>query len=155
GAESLLALRPLQGIGNVSYGWYLWHWPMVVLIPMAVGYQLAWPYLVNFSVLALWFAVLTHYLVERPTRHSRLSLPAWLGGGALTSGAVAALAADVLVPLPAFVGTGAAAQAIKLRSADSHAVQKALLEGLSTHTGPRNLLPQPVHAAADQPHTPA
>ena len=155
GAEALLALRPLQGIGNVSYGWYLWHWPMVVLIPLAVGYQLAWPYLVNFSVLALWFAVLTHYLVERPTRHSRLSLPAWLGAGALTSGAVAALAAAVLVTLPAFVGTGAAAQAIRLRSADSHAVQKALLEGLSTHTAPRNLRPQPVHAAADQPITSA
>ena len=28
----LLALRPMVGIGLVSYGWYLWHWPILSFI---------------------------------------------------------------------------------------------------------------------------
>jgi peptidoglycan/LPS O-acetylase OafA/YrhL len=27
----LLSLRPLQSIGRVSYAWYLWHWPVLLL----------------------------------------------------------------------------------------------------------------------------
>ncbi len=61
------AARPLQGIGRVSYGWYLWHWPMVVLVPLAVRPRARPGSTCSRSrALALWFAVLTHYLVETP-----------------------------------------------------------------------------------------
>lgn len=30
-----LSIRPIQWIGNASYSIYLWHWPLVVLVPLA------------------------------------------------------------------------------------------------------------------------
>jgi peptidoglycan/LPS O-acetylase OafA/YrhL len=31
----LLSIRPMQWLGRVSYSWYLWHWPAIVLLPLA------------------------------------------------------------------------------------------------------------------------
>ncbi len=28
--QKILTIRPLVMIGNISYGWYLWHWPLIV-----------------------------------------------------------------------------------------------------------------------------
>ncbi len=97
--------------------------------------------------------MLTHYLVESPARRSRLRTASWIGGGALLSGAVAALAGVVLVSLPAFVGAGAAAQAIKLDRASSSQVNKALVSGLSVVKAPRNLRPTVEDASSDQPQS--
>ncbi|CUR55234.1 membrane hypothetical protein [metagenome] len=155
GAEAILGRRPFQLVGNFSYGWYLWHWPMVILIPLAMGYDLAWVYLLEISVLAFWFAVLTHYLVESPSRLSKLRLGTWLGGGLVVSGVTAAVVAVVITSLPAFTGTGAAAQAIKLDKSDMNSVRTALVDGLSVMEAPRNLQPAPADAASDQPVTSA
>jgi peptidoglycan/LPS O-acetylase OafA/YrhL len=32
----LLSIRPLRSLGRMSYGWYLLHWPAIVLVPIAV-----------------------------------------------------------------------------------------------------------------------
>ncbi|MGQ0764194.1 MAG: acyltransferase family protein [Gemmatimonadota bacterium] len=61
----LLASAPLAGLGRLSYSWYLWHWPLIVLggvlVPdLSTGGRLAW----GFAGLAA--AMLTHRLLERP-----------------------------------------------------------------------------------------
>ena len=77
----LLSVGPLVVIGTWSYGWYLWHWPMLALARMS-GRR--WfpdrdaNVLVLFAiVLSLLLAAITYQLVENPVRYSKffVSLP--------------------------------------------------------------------------------
>ncbi len=65
----LMALSPVQYLGRLSYSWYLWHWPFLVLGQQYL--QSTTPItriaLVGLSLVA---AVATHHLVENPLRYS-------------------------------------------------------------------------------------
>jgi peptidoglycan/LPS O-acetylase OafA/YrhL len=63
----LLGARPLQWLGRVSYSWYLWHWPFMILAVAlvdddSVGVR------VMAAAVALAVAAVTHRLVENPLR---------------------------------------------------------------------------------------
>jgi peptidoglycan/LPS O-acetylase OafA/YrhL len=82
-----LSVRPLPWIGAISYGLYLWHWPMILwLTPTSTG--ATGPLLVVLRVGAtLAASALSFYLVERPIRHGslgglRLQLPQVVAGAA-------------------------------------------------------------------------
>ncbi|MFF3820447.1 acyltransferase family protein [Streptomyces bluensis] len=64
----LLSLRPATWVGDVSYGWYLWHWPLLMIGPAALG-RTAEPRLnlVQCAV-ALLLAWASLHLVENPIR---------------------------------------------------------------------------------------
>jgi peptidoglycan/LPS O-acetylase OafA/YrhL len=67
GADVLLAARPLQKLGAISYSWYLWHWPFLVLATAFVpGLSATSKALVALGALAA--AELTYRLVENPIR---------------------------------------------------------------------------------------
>jgi peptidoglycan/LPS O-acetylase OafA/YrhL len=66
----LLSLGPVRYIGQISYSWYLWHWPFLVFAaviwgPLSVAAGTA-------AVLAsLVPTVITHHLIEDPVRRSK------------------------------------------------------------------------------------
>ncbi len=67
GAGLLLDSAPLQRLGTLSYSWYLWHWPFLVLAEaLFPGVGTAGK--VVAATLALGAAALGHRLVENPIR---------------------------------------------------------------------------------------
>jgi len=66
-----LAWRPLHFVGTISYGIYLWHWPVIVYLNGARTGLSTWP--LNLLRIAVTLAVSTasYYLVERPIRLAR------------------------------------------------------------------------------------
>lgn len=68
----LLATRPVQWLGDVSYALYLWHWPLVVLTPDVTHRPLAGMDKLGVLLLSLVLAALTKRFVEDPFRR-----PSW------------------------------------------------------------------------------
>ncbi len=66
-----LAWRPLHFVGTISYGVYLWHWPVIVYLTAARTGLSTWP--LNLLRIAVTLAISTasYYLVERPIRLAR------------------------------------------------------------------------------------
>jgi hypothetical protein len=58
-------------LGRYSYGWYLWHWPPLVLVPLAIGHPLSGRSLVACALLSLACAVVSYHVLEHPVRASR------------------------------------------------------------------------------------
>jgi len=81
-AARAVALKPLVAIGVVSYGVYLWHWPVIILInPSSTGLT-RWPLDIFRIALIAVLTELSYVLLERPLRRraysrrqSRIILP--------------------------------------------------------------------------------
>jgi len=73
----LLSLPPVRWVGQVSYGLYLWHWPVVIAISEGrtriTGIELA---LLRLAA-TFFFTTLSYYLIEQPIR--RGALKGWTG----------------------------------------------------------------------------
>ena len=70
--RSTMELAPLRWIGERSYGLYLWHWPILMIVgtvfPYAVGTTRGWIVLGGALTLTLVLTELSLRLVERPVR---------------------------------------------------------------------------------------
>ena len=71
----LLALRPVQWLGDISYSVYLWHWPLIVLVPAATGHALTWTDRGAIAAATLLLAWLTKLLVEDRFRAASWAIP--------------------------------------------------------------------------------
>jgi peptidoglycan/LPS O-acetylase OafA/YrhL len=80
----VLSIAPMAWIGRISYGIYLWHWPMVLAFPSSP---------VVAVVLTAVAATMSFYLLEQPIRRGRLPL---IGSSGRRFAAVAAAAACLL-----------------------------------------------------------
>ena len=163
GPEALLRLRPLQWGGTVSYSWYLWHWPLLVLAPAALGHPLDRPTALGLALGSALLAAATYHLVEHPAR--RWSWAAARPGRALSAGAVLMsvallVTAGSLVQVRPLGGTDLAAAPLPLAPPSTHpaaagvpdpALTEALTAAVTTTAVPANLEPPLDRAAVDKP----
>jgi len=90
----MLSIRPLVSLGLISYGVYLFHWPVFLWIDGPRTGLSIWPLFVLRLGVTLLLAVASYHLLERPVRMRRVTI----------SGRSPLVAAPVLVVL---IGLGA------------------------------------------------
>ena len=109
---AVLGLRPLRWIGKISYGLYLWHWPVIVeLTSQRTGVSGIGLDAIRIGVTVV-AATLSYYLIEQPVRRGHLARLPHLVRLAL---APAAMVATAGVALATMVPAVAAASASSVR----------------------------------------
>ncbi|GBE67524.1 acyltransferase [Mycobacterium sp. MFM001] len=170
GCARLLDTAPMRAIGRMSYSWYLWHWPILVLAPPLFGHPLSLPAKLAGAALSAVLALLTLHLLENPLRFAapiRRSAAASLTLGAAATAIAACLSAALLIVVPPPVGHGAPAPTLTVTTgppptghnlqpydtAVQHAfaqVQAAVSASANLKAIPSNLVPQLADAAAEK-----
>ena len=122
----VFALRPLVWIGKVSYGMYLWHYPLILLTtPGNMSADVPWWLRIIQLVLIFGASAASYYLIENPIRHGAIG--AWLTN--LTNGEftfvgwvrdhVVPVAAGVVVVAVALVGCAVVPDTSALEGGDA------------------------------------
>jgi peptidoglycan/LPS O-acetylase OafA/YrhL len=169
GVGRVLSLPPLRMIGRVSYSWYLWHWPVLLLAPPLVGHPLGLGGRLVAAAVSFVLAVLTLGLIENPFRFAgpikRSAVHSLALGGAATAIAVCVgllLLAVRSVP----VGHGTAAARVTVNPPGPSApasnppdtvaqmtaqIQAAVAASAGVQAIPSNLSPTLAAAPGDKP----
>ncbi len=170
GVGRVLCPPAMRAIGRVSYSWYLWHWPVLLLLPPLLGDPGGLPGRLAATTVSAGLAVITMHAVENPGRFAaalRRSARASLVFAGAASGVAACACAVLLTAVPAPVGHGAAAPQAKIvslppapdpqLSSQEAAVRQALTQAremLAAAAGqravPANLNPPLAAAPADK-----
>ncbi len=95
----VLSIRPLHFLGTISYGVYLWHWPIFVYMTGARTGLSSGPLDAARVASTLVVATASYYLVERPIRRANLRGPLRLWLAPLTG--VVTAAALIVATTPA------------------------------------------------------
>ena len=70
-----LSLSPLRWVGRISYGLYLWHWPVHLTLTQTRTGLDGFPLLVVRVAVSVAFAALSFYALERPIRAGTFKVP--------------------------------------------------------------------------------
>ena len=146
--SKVLAVRPLQMVGDLSYSLYLWHWPMVVV---ALSFVEPLPVSLGLLAVAASFvpAWLTTRYVEDPIRFAdglRSVRRSVVVGSACSIGALFAAGALALAPTPSAVAIEADDPGLIPTSVES----TTSLPGSPPPTA-TVIIPNPLDASKDRP----
>jgi peptidoglycan/LPS O-acetylase OafA/YrhL len=106
-----LALTPMVWLGRISYGVYLWHWPLFTYVTADVTGLSRWPLLAVRLAGTLGVAIVSYVVIEQPIRRGALDrllprrLPVAVSAAAM--GLVAVVIGFATAPPPAPVPAGA------------------------------------------------
>ncbi len=171
GAGRVLSLPGMRAIGRVSYSWYLWHWPVLLLLPPLLGHSTGLAGRLAAVIVSAGLAVITVHSVENPGRFAaplRRSAGRSLAVGAVATAVAAGAGLVLLLVVPVPVGRGVAAAAPTINAAPppaSHTVdpdeaavasgfaqvQAAVAASAAMTAVPSNLDPPLAEAPADKP----
>jgi peptidoglycan/LPS O-acetylase OafA/YrhL len=154
GVGRLLRLAPMQALGRLSYGWYLWHWPVLLIGPAALGLHGTTGQRLVLAAGALVLAAATYRCVELPLRPLRERAGLGLLLGAALSAAVAAVAVTLLLLPHAVAVSGRRADlraALDATPDPAATLARAISAAARIRTLPVNLTPTLPAAARDRP----
>ena len=170
GCGRLLSVSSMGAIGRISYSWYLWHWPVLILVPAFLGNPMGLTGRLAAALASGGLAVLTLRFLENPLRFAApIRRSAWaslaLGGGATAMAVCVGVALLAWIPTP--VGRGAPATPLALTAPPTPAgdgieaydaavrqvfaqVQSAVTASVGLTAVPSNLNPSLADAPAEQ-----
>jgi peptidoglycan/LPS O-acetylase OafA/YrhL/lysophospholipase L1-like esterase len=96
---AVLSVPPLRWLGVISYGLYLWHWPVLVLATESTTGVSGYPLKALQVGLTVALATASYYVVERPIRRARFS--GWRRRSVAPIGVAATAVALVFATVPA------------------------------------------------------
>ncbi|WP_306215369.1 acyltransferase family protein [Actinoplanes sp. RD1] len=145
-SAGLLGAALFQSIGRLSYSWYLWHWPVLLIAPYALGRPLAaWENILA-ALGALILAALTFALVENPIRHLARDRP-WRG--LLAGLGISLLCAALCVGITTAAGRLHSSTTVAAPQATAANLRQLLTQ--PDRAVPSNLTPALEKAAKDKP----
>ena len=98
-------LAPLCALGLISYGVYLWHWPVYLVLDQARTGLNGWPLLLVRVAATLVIATVSYMVIEQPVRRGRLTARAFLIVGPAVAVSVVALIVVVTSSAPPPIAT--------------------------------------------------
>ncbi|WP_382307449.1 acyltransferase family protein [Herbiconiux sp. UC225_62] len=158
--RAVTEFAPVQFVGGVSYSMYLWHWPLIVLLPFVTGGALTTVQKLGIIVATVLLAWLSTRFIENPVRFS----PRLLGGArrprVVFAWAAAAMAVVVVV-------SGGGLVTANIRTAEAQQAALPLVERYAGCLGAMSelndcagvvpadvLVPDPAQAANDDYNSP-
>ncbi len=170
GCGRILAFSPMREMGRLSYSWYLWHWPVLVLAPPLLGHPLGLAGRLAAVLVSGGLGVLTLRFVENPLRYAaplRRSPLASLAVGGTATAVAAGVGVAMMAWIPIPVGHGAPGAALTITAAPVSAgasmdaydaavhqafaqVQAAVAASAELKAVPSNLEPPVAEASAGQ-----
>jgi peptidoglycan/LPS O-acetylase OafA/YrhL len=159
-AVRFLELPPLPQLGRISYGMYLWYWPVLLVM---TGQRLHWgvyPLFLAHVGITVAIAALSYTFVEMPIR--RGALRHWRSWVAAPIGAVAAISAVFISTLVPVGATELVGKPINIQTAAAQSTTRAVAAGQSkpstdaatTATPPQTYLSLPLPGSTGQPDRP-
>jgi peptidoglycan/LPS O-acetylase OafA/YrhL len=76
GVGRILGLRPFRYVGDRSYAYYLWHWPVLIIAVQYAGHDLSVGVMLLLALGAFGISVISYALFENPIRQMRWRAPA-------------------------------------------------------------------------------
>jgi peptidoglycan/LPS O-acetylase OafA/YrhL len=151
-AAAALSVPPLQFVGKLSYSLYLWHWPVLILLPLALEVEPS--LLLNIVLLAAVFALshLSYLAVEAPIRNAKpLKAHSFYGIGAGVLCSLLALATVLTTSIVGLRTEPVDPSVQNLGLADDQGLTEKLEAGAEITALPDDLQPPLESVAEDYP----